>query len=178
MRFAFVPSSARALALVAPLLIAAATGSAQAQANAPKPLGTFNDWNVYSLDEPGRTVCFAVTEPKAKKLSRDARRGDPFFMITRWGPGQTLQPSLIIGYPQKAGSKTKVKIGSETFEMFVDGDGAWMDSEEGDRKLLDALKSGSSMQVDGVSGRGTTSTDTYSLNGVSTALAKIEEACK
>ena len=40
------------------------------------------------------------------------------------------------------------------------------------------MKSGQSLSVTGTSWRGTQTVDTYSLNGVSAALAKIDETCK
>jgi hypothetical protein len=40
-----------------------------------------------------------------------------------------------------------------------------------------ALKGGSSLVVKGTSGRGTQTTDTYSLAGVTAAMAAIDTAC-
>ncbi|MFO1187382.1 MAG: invasion associated locus B family protein [Alphaproteobacteria bacterium] len=149
----------------------------KAAAGSNKPLGAFKDWNAYMLDDPAKKVCFVVSEPKSKKLSKGANRGDPFFMITRWSQGAALQPSMIVGYPQPAGGKAKVTIGKDKFDMFVDADGAWMDSEDGDRKLLDAMRKGSTMIVESASAKGTKSTDRYSLAGLSAALDKLGSTC-
>jgi hypothetical protein len=178
-------SIAAAAALVLPLMLAPAdaakakpkaqTKSAPAGSN--KPLGAFKDWNAYMLDDPAKKVCFAVSEPKSKKLSKGANRGDPFFLITRWAPGAGLQPSMIVGYPQAPGGKAKVTIGKDKFDMFVDADGAWMDTEDGDKKLLDSMRKGSTMIVESVSAKGTKSTDRYSLAGLSAALDKLGATC-
>ena len=40
------------------------------------------------------------------------------------------------------------------------------------------MKTGSELTVKGTSWRGTETLDSYSLNGVSAALKKIDEACK
>jgi hypothetical protein len=40
------------------------------------------------------------------------------------------------------------------------------------------MKSGAALTVKGTSWRGTVTTDTYSLKGLSAAMAKIDEACK
>jgi len=157
---------------------APAKTSSPASSAANKPLGAFKDWNAYRLDDPAKKVCFIVSEPKSKKLSKGAHRSDPFFLVTRWAPGQTFQPSTIVGYAQAPGTKAKVTIGTDKFDMFVDGDGAWMESVDGDKKLLDAMRKGSTMTVEAVSAKGTKSTDRYSLAGIGSALDKLDDACK
>lgn len=147
---------------------------------APKALGpAFRDWVAYTMEDNGKTICFIVSQPKSKTLSDPkAQRGDPFVLVTRWSPGAALQPSLIMGYPQASDQKATVKIGNDSFDLFVDGDGAWMDSESGDKKLVDAMRKGSTMTVTGQSSRGTKSTDRYSLAGISAALDKLAATCK
>jgi len=144
----------------------------------PKPIGKFKDWAAYTMQDNSRTVCFIVSEPKSKSLSdKKASRGDPFFLVTRWSAQQALQPSLIMGFPQAQDKKVKIKIGSDSFDMFVQGDGAWMDSEDGDKKLTDAMRKGATMTVSGESQHGAKSTDRYSLAGITDALGKITD-CK
>ena len=178
-------SIAAAAALAAPLMLVPAEAAkaksapkaASAKAGSNKALGAFKDWNAYALDDPAKKVCFVVSEPKSKKLSKGANRGDPFFLITRWSQGGALQPSMIVGYPQPSGGKAKVTIGKDKFEMFVDTDGAWMDSENGDKRLLEAMRKGSTMIVESASTKGTKSTDRYSLAGLSAALDKLNTTC-
>jgi invasion protein IalB len=173
-------SLAIACAIMMPLASAPADAAKakKSAAGSNKALGAFKDWNAYMLDDPTKKVCFVVSEPKSKKLSKGATRGDPFFLVTRWAPGQTPQPSTIVGYPQAPGTKAKVTIGTAKFEMFVDTDGAWMESEDGDKKLLEAMRKGSTMIIESVSAKGTKSTDRYSLAGLSAALDKAGETCK
>jgi hypothetical protein len=40
------------------------------------------------------------------------------------------------------------------------------------------MKNGKVLKISGTSWRGTATTDTYSLEGISAALAKIDDACK
>jgi len=144
----------------------------------PKPIAKFKDWSAYSMQDQNRMVCFIVSEPRSKSFSdKKASRGDPFVLVTRWSASQALQPSLIMGIPQAADKKVKIKIGNDTFEMFVQGDGAWMETEDGDKKLTDAMRKGATMTVSGESQHGAKSTDRYSLAGVSDALDKIAD-CK
>jgi hypothetical protein len=149
-----------------------------AGAGSPKPVGKFKDWSAYTMQDQNRTVCFIVSEPKSKSLSdKKAARGDPFFLVTRWNATQAAQPSLIMGFQQAQDNKVKIKIGNDNFEMFVQGDGAWMETEDGDKKLTDAMRKGATVTVSGVSQRGIKSTDRYSLAGISNALDKLGD-CK
>lgn len=177
--FSIVAAVALAVPMIqTPAFAAKAKTTKAAAKQGNKPLGAYKDWNAYMLDDPSKKVCFVVSEPKSKKLSKGARRDAPFFLVTRWAPGQGLQPSTIVGYPQAPGTKAKVTVGSDKFEMFVDGDGAWMESEDGDRRLVEAMRKGSTMTVEAVSARGTKSIDRYSLAGISSALQKIDDTCK
>ena len=46
-----------------------------------------------------------------------------------------------------------------------------------DKQLVQAMKAGSELIVKGTSGRGTATTDTYSLGGFTAAMAAIDKAC-
>ncbi len=160
--------------VVGALSIASAFG---ATTPSPKLIGKYKDWAAYSMQDQNRTVCFVVSEPRSASLSdKTAARGDPFFLVTNW-PNKALQPSLIMGYPLATDHRVKIKVGNDSFEMFVQGDGAWMDTEDGDKKLTDAMRKGAIMTISGESTHGTKSTDRYSLAGISAALDKIAD-CK
>jgi hypothetical protein len=62
--------------------------------------------------------------------------------------------------------------------LFAVGDTAWSKDKEHDKEIVGALKKGSEMSLKGQSWRGTSTTDHYSLEGVSAAVDKIDEACK
>ena len=55
---------------------------------------------------------------------------------------------------------------------------AWADTTAAEKKIIAAMKTGKSLTLKGISWRGTETLDTYSLDGVSTALTTIDEACK
>lgn len=149
----------------------------EAAAASPKSLGTFKDWNAFKLEQPGNTVCFVVSEPKDMKPA-NVRRGEVYFLITAWGEKRDqLEPSLIIGYPYKAGSTATIAIGSDKFELFTKDDGAWLRDAKSEERIVSAMKRGASMVVTGTSQRGTLTTDRYSLSGVTAALEKIVESC-
>ncbi len=176
--------SVHGIMIGAVLLAAFALASPAHAQNAPKVLGTYNAWTAYSSDESGSEVCFIVSDPKEKKLSRVGRkRGDVHFLVSNW-PAQKIrnQPSVIIGYPFAPRSKPSVQIGSDKFELVLDPDNeaheerAWVkDSMES--KMIEAMRRGANMIVTGRSASGTISTDTYSLLGFTAALQRINKEC-
>lgn len=141
----------------------------------PKPLGTYKDWKAFSMRENNSTVCYVVSTPKDKN-PKNVRRGDVFFVVTTWGQGK-FEPSVITGYPYKKNSKSAVKVGSDKFELFTQGDGAWLYDAKEETRIIRAMKRGSSMIVTGTSQRGTLTTDRYSLSGVTAALDKAKKTC-
>jgi hypothetical protein len=156
-----------------------ATGAAIAQPAGSTLLGTFEAWEAYKGSDNGRgSVCYVVSQPQTKEPA-SAKRDAVYFLITSW-PGQkvTNEPSVIIGYPFKEGSEATVQVGSDKFQFFTKDDGAWLAKREDEQRLIGALRSAGDLTVKGVSRRGTLTTDTYSLKGISAALDKAAEGCK
>ncbi len=167
----------RIIAVITAALTSFVAGIGPAAA-APESLGTFGAWSAFAYSDTSGKVCFVISEPKSANLSRKARRGDVFFMVTHWaGKKKFGEPSVIIGYPFKETHSPQIKVGGDSFRMKPNKDGAWIEDNAEERKLLEAMKAGSSMTVTGMSSRGTRSTDRYSLSGVTAALDKIDSAC-
>ena len=61
--------------------------------------------------------------------------------------------------------------------MFSQGNNAWMSDINKEPELVAAMRSGRSMKVSGVSTRGTQTSYTYSLSGVTAALKEVAN-CK
>ena len=167
----------RIFCIIAVALSMVAAGTTGAAA-APESLGTFGKWSAFTYTDNSGKVCFVISEPDSAKLSRRARRGDVFFMITHWaGKKKFGEPSVIIGYPFKSTSAPQIRIGSDSFGMKVNKDGAWIENNAEERKLIEAMKAGTTMVIKGTSTRGTRSTDSYSLSGITAALDKIDATC-
>ncbi|ANC93185.2 hypothetical protein A6A40_11250 [Azospirillum humicireducens] len=157
-------------------LFAAALTAAPAAAADPRHLGTFKDWNAFAFEEKGQKVCYISSQPK--KTEPKAKRGDIYALVTHRPSEKTLDVvSIIVGYPFKKGSEAEVSVDGKEFKLFTDGETAWARDAEGDRAVTAALRNGKQMVVKGVSGRGTRTTDTYSLAGVGQAYDAINEAC-
>ncbi len=167
---------ARTLVLAATILTAA---TAMTPAQAATSIGSFNQWNAYTSNESDGKICFVASQPQDSKYSQRISGRDPaFFMVTRIPAKKVInETSTIIGYPFKDGSKVTVDVDGTKFTMFTDKDSAWIEDPSQEPALVEAMKKGHSMTVSGTSRRGTTSTDTYSLSGITAAMKKITDEC-
>jgi hypothetical protein len=156
------------------------TSSAAFAAAQPRPelLGTYRDWHVYTNGTGANKVCYALSEPK-QSTPRNVTRGQIFFLVSNF-PAQKKpgQPSIVVGYPFKEDAKAEVQIGPGKYFFITEGDTGWVEKEEDEPRMLDAMKRGSTMTVIGTSARGTLTRDNYSLAGISAALDRVAAACK
>ena len=86
--------------------------------------------------------------------------------------------SVIVGYPQKPGHDAGAAIGSANYVMYTANDGAWVKNAAEEAQMVDAMRKGSDLVVKSESGRGTKTTDTYTLKGLAQALDKVAAECK
>ena len=150
----------------------------QATAAEPRLLGTYSDWSAYAFTEGDNKVCYMASQP-AKAEGNYTRRGEVFALIThRPAEGTRNVFSYITGYPYKPGSDAMVKIGGTNFTLFTQDETAWAADAVADNKIAATIKRGSKMIIKGTSGRGTLTTDTFSLKGSSAAHEAISKECK
>jgi invasion protein IalB len=168
----FVKRIATALALVLGF-----AGVAMAQAPSPTRIEQFKAWGAYSYKSGKNTVCYVLSVPTTKEPA-SVNHGDIFFIVSQ-RPGQNIsyEPQAMMGYPLKVGSKVTVKIDAKSFTMFTKDSAAWVENAAEEPALVAAMKSGKTMSVAAVSGRGTPTSYTYSLQGISDAFKRVEK-CK
>lgn len=156
----------------------AAAAVTVAQPAGPSLLGTFDAWEAYKNADARGAVCWAVTQPQSKEPAT-AKRDPIYFIITTWPKANiTGEPSIVIGYQFKDASQATVEVGSDKFTFFTKADGAWLQAKPDEQRLIAAMRGAPEMTVKGFSKRGTLTTDTYSLKGLSAALDKMAEGCK
>ena len=85
--------------------------------------------------------------------------------------------SVKMGYPFADGAKVTATIGTAKFELFTKDEGAFVEKPEMETQLVDAMKTGSTMKLEGKSVRGTATSDVYSLDGLSGALDRAAKEC-
>jgi hypothetical protein len=169
------PAAAQPPAKPAAAAPAAAAGAAQ-----PALLGQYGDWGAYAASPGGSKVCFALAKPKTTKIEPAGRKRDPSYIFVSTRPADNVknEVSVIIGYPFKTSSDATAEVGAVKFAMYTQNDGAWIKNVAEEARMVDAMRKGADLTVKGTSGRGTASTDQYSLKGLAQALEKIEQECK
>jgi hypothetical protein len=178
---------AASLGLAALLATGLATVSARAAGGAATPIGQYGDWSAAYFMEGGQKICYMASAPKSTRSSLPLKNRDPSFLfITHW-PQDREKTAVTVsaGFPYRKGSKVSVTVDGADYTMetganvrkSADADMAWMADGNGDTRLTDALRRGSTVSVRGTSGRGNVITDTYSLNGSADAYDAISKAC-
>jgi invasion protein IalB len=147
-------------------------------AQTAKLLQKYDDWQVFLHETKDEKVCFAASAPKEME-PKAAKRGAVFFYLTTWQKdGVRNEVSVKAGYDFKPDSTPTVAIGPDEFQLYPKQDKAFMRDPAEERKLLDAMRKGQNLTVKGTSSRGTSTTDSYSLKGLASALKQLETACK
>ena len=140
-------------------------------------INNFSDWSAFDETEGSNKVCYIGSTPK-KQRGKYKKRGETYVLVTHRPAEKTRGViSIKAGYSFKKGTDVQVNVGSQRFTLFTDKDHAWARDTAGDHKLTAAMRSGSQMIVTGISGRGTKTTDTYSLSGFTAAYNTINKAC-
>jgi Invasion associated locus B (IalB) protein len=151
----------------------AALGGAQ-----PSLLGQFGDWGAYAATAGGRKVCYALAKPGSQQTNPAGRPRDPAYLMISTRPAENVRDevSVVIGYPFKGDATAEV--GPTKFAMYTQNDGAWIKNVAEEARMVDAMRKGADLVIKGVSGRGTQTTDTYSLKGLAQALDRIAQECR
>ena len=145
-------------------------------------VATKTDWSVFTEASPKE--CWGVSAPKETVNTRNGqpvsvRRGDILLFVTfRPGSGAAGEVSFTGGYPFAPGSTVNVTIGSDSYELFTDGDWAWPANATDEAALLAAMKRGAQAVLSARSSRGTATRDTFSLLGFTAAMQEAEDRCK
>jgi hypothetical protein len=146
----------------------------------PKLLGQYAEWGAYTASPGGKKVCFTISKPTASQTIPPNRPRNPVyvFISTRPADKVTNEVSIIIGYPFKPGSEASAQIGSTSFALYTQQDGAWIKNAAEEAQMVDAMRGGDNVVVKGESAKGTQTTDTFNLKGVSQALDRMAQECK
>jgi invasion protein IalB len=163
-------------------------GAASAQDKKKKPeptdqaqlLGQFGDWGAYKADPGGKLVCFALSKPTTAVTDPPGRSRDQSYAFVSTRPAEHVknEVSVIVGYPQKPGVDASATIGTASYVLYTQNDGAWVKNAAEEAQMVEEMRKGTDMVVKSVSTHNTKTTDTYSLKGISDALDKVASECK
>lgn len=166
---------------------AGALGAATAVADIPTEISdnrvaVETAWSVFVEDEPKE--CWVVSAPQNWTASRGGNdvtnqvtRGEIGLFVTfRPETGVAGEVSFTGGYPFRENSTVTVQVGEDDYTLFVTEDWAWP-SPDDDAALIADLKAGLDAVVTGISSRGTTTRDTFSLIGITAAIDEAASRC-
>ena len=154
--------------------VAAAGGSE------PALIGQYGTWGAYMATPNGKKVCFALAKPSSSKTNPPNRPRDPAYAFVSTRPGEkvTNEVSIMIGYALKPGSESTLEVGGAAYSMYTQGDGLWIKNAAEEDQMVQAMRRSADATVKGVSAKGTETTDTFSMKGLSQALDRIAQDCK
>jgi hypothetical protein len=164
-------------------VLATASGALAQGAAKPTLVGTFKDWTTWSYSgtyngSAQGKVCYIYAEP-TKMTPPKLDHGRVSFSITSSpASGVQQEANFIAGYPLKEQASVTVDIDGKKFNMFSQGDSAWLVDKGDETELLDAMKAGKAMVVSAQSRRGNETTYNYSLSGVTAAADKMLAECQ
>ena len=146
----------------------------------PTLLGQFGEWGAYTASPGGKKVCFAIAKPASSQTVPPDRPRNPVYMFISSRPAEKVsnEVSIIIGYPFKPGTEASAAVGSTSYVLYTQQDGAWIKNAAEEAQMVDAMRAGQSAVVKGVSAKGTQSSDTFSLKGLAQALDRVGQECK
>jgi invasion protein IalB len=185
-------SQSFALPLLAGAALAMALASAamaQPRPAAPSPtaqatlLGQYGDWGAYTATPGGRKVCFALAKPASSVDNPPNRRtaANAVYMFVSTRPDEKVANEvslLVTGYAFKPNSEASLAIGGSPFAMYTQNDGAWVKNAADETRMVDALRKGSDVVIKATTSKGTQTTDTFSLKGISQALDRVGQECR
>jgi invasion protein IalB len=150
-----------------------------AQANL---LGQFGDWGAYAATPGGQKVCFALSKPTSSSDLPANRRtaANVVYMFISTRPAEKVSNEisvLVTGYVFKPNSEASVAIGGTAFAMYTQNDGAWIKNAADEAKMLETMRKGGDLVIKATTSRGTQTTDTFSLKGLSEAVDRASQDC-
>lgn len=167
--------------IVGAISLAFMASMGMAQEEATNRVAASTDWSVFEETDPSE--CFGVSAPKEQLNTRNGEpvqvnRGETLlFVFYRPSQGVNGQVTFTGGYPFAGGSTVTMDIDGTEFQLFTEGEWAWPATPEDDNRIVAEMKLGATAIMTGVSGRGTTTRDTFSLLGFTAAVEEAQRRC-
>lgn len=171
-----IPKSLRLpLSAAAALLCAALAAPAGAE-----QLGVFKDWTAHKVMVDDNPICFVESRPTALDAQPSGRDAEDVRVTVTHRPSRGIFSALLFetGYPLDDSVLAEIAIDGDVYYMGSEANGYFYVTEAKDeRRLLEAMKAGLRLEAKGTRSDGSTSTDAYSLSGITAALGEIDKAC-
>jgi invasion protein IalB len=179
-----MPATARIrlTALAAALVTTGLTATALA-ASPPKSIGSFGDWSAWEIADGKNKICYIATKPKSTDDKGLKRTTVQIQVSNRTADKVKNEVGVYVGYAIRPNTKVTATVDTEAFELLPSTqkgyrETAWIHEAARERQFVEAMMKGSALKVSATPEKGSATTDSYSLSGVTAALKAIADRCK
>jgi hypothetical protein len=145
----------------------------------PEQLGNYGEWGAYAAQSGRNRTCYALGQPKERTPKAKLKDASAYiFISTRPAENIHNEVAINLGYATKDGSAAVADIDGDSYELITKGTNAWVKDQSREKEFVGALRGGAKLTVKAASSKGTSTTDSYSLKGLSDALARALQECK
>ncbi len=145
----------------------------------PEQLGSYGEWGAYAAQSGRNRTCYALGQPKERTPKAKLKDASAYiFISTRPAENIHNEVAINLGYATKDGSAAVADIDGDSYELITKGTNAWVKDQSREREFVGAMRGGAKLIVKAASSKGTSTTDSYSLKGLSDALARAVQECK
>ncbi|HHS82114.1 MAG TPA: hypothetical protein ENJ68_01210 [Devosia sp.] len=163
--------------LFALVVILGATAAVPVRAQSVQVLGDFRDWSAYTANDGSGPICFAMSSPKSVEPEPDGYGEAHIYLTHRTVEGLRAEFNLIAGYEFAPDLPATAKIGGRVYELFTQGDAAWLADPAQAQTFAANIRSGSTLLIEGTSALGVKVVQSFSLSGATAASRAIDRAC-
>jgi hypothetical protein len=154
----------------------AAPAHPPAATNAPKKLGTFEDWTAATHQEAGVTVCYAFTYA-AHSVPTLPGRGEVVLTVTE-RPTSRDDVALTVGFAYATGATVSMQVDQAALDFYTAQPQPGRNAFARDGKaVIAAFGKGKEALAHSPGPRDAKVVDTFNLRGFSAAFAAINKAC-
>lgn len=153
-------------------------------------LGTYKYWTAWTSTDQHGKICYISSNPQDKQPA-DLDHGDIFFFVLHrekapdysdGKDGSTFAPirgevQAQMSYSVKPDGSLSASIDGKTYTMVAENKSMWLTSRSDEPGFVNGMKAGTTLVVKSTSGRGNNTSYTFSLSGVTAAMAAIDKAC-
>jgi invasion protein IalB len=138
----------------------------------------FGDWSLTTSGSGPSKSCYVASEVKDAAVGVSDRSMSVLYISAWPKDGIKSEVSIKLGFAAKADVGAKATVGKDSFALFISDEHAFVADPTVELKLVDAMKKGAKLVVEATANAdGSVVKDSYSLSGLSGALAALTAAC-
>lgn len=144
----------------------------------PVQLASFGDWGAFLAQGGKDKTCYVLAQPAERVPSKLKR--DPAYVFISSRPGENIhnEVSITMGFRMKDGGDAQADVEGTDFDLISKGSNAWIKNPAQEAQFIAAMKKSAKLIIKAASVKGNVTTDSYSLDGLSQALQRVEKECR